>query len=100
MTKELRLIKGGPDEKSSVSLDPEERLRVFRRMAATMARDALNAWSDVYREFEGKVTSGTMITGEARKGFRPGCGWPEFLERMWLLEHHLDHLKRICDGGA
>ncbi|HUT52676.1 MAG TPA: hypothetical protein VM658_04740 [bacterium] len=40
------------------------------------------------------------VTGEARKGFKPECGWPEFLERTWLLEHHLDHLKRIREGSA
>ena len=100
MSTELRLIQGGPDEKGRGYLDPEERLRVFRRMAATMARDALTAWSDIYREFEGKVTCGAMVTGEAGKGFKPECGWPEFLERMWLLEHYLDHLKRICEGSA
>lgn len=69
MTTELRLIQGGPDEKGREPLEPEERLRVFRRMAATMARDALSAWSDVYREFEGKVASGTSH-GRGQEGLQ------------------------------
>jgi hypothetical protein len=37
-----------------------------------------------------------MVTAEMQKGFVPACGWPEFLEKMWLLKHYLDSVGRIC----
>jgi hypothetical protein len=39
-----------------------------------------------------------MVTPEAEKGFRPKCGWPEFLEKMWVLRHYLDYAKRYSEG--
>jgi hypothetical protein len=39
---------------------------------------------------------------EDKVGEAPGpeCGWPEFLEKMWLLRHYLDYAKRLSEGKA
>lgn len=99
MSAKLRVVEGrdgGEDRHEPLS--PEEKLRVFKRLTASMMDDALGAWSRVYGEFEGRVAHGPMVTPEAAAGFTPACGWSEFLERMWLLQHYLDHMKRICEG--
>ncbi len=103
MKQELSVINGGIRttrgiEKSQASPDPETMLRHFRNLSASMAGDALRLWADLYGEFEGTVTHGTMITADAKKGFHPRSGWPEFLEKMRLLSHYLDHLKRLAEG--
>jgi hypothetical protein len=37
-----------------------------------------------------------MVTPEMEEGFKPACGWPEFLEKLWLLKHYLDYIHRFC----
>jgi hypothetical protein len=58
-------------------------------------QDALNVWAELWAELEGRVTSGVMVLPEAENGFKPSCGWPEFLEKMWVLKHYLDFTKRF-----
>ena len=97
METELRLISGGePGPRELPS--PEELLRHFRNVTRSLLEDALSVWSELYGEFEGKVTFGTMVAAESQEGFQPGCGWPEFLEKMRRLEHYLAHARRICEG--
>ena len=101
METDLKLVRGKDSEEEIMkNCSPEEKLRHFRNVTGFMLEDALKVWADIYSEFEGTVTYGTMITADARKGFKPDCGWPEFLEKMRRLEHYLDHAKRICEGRA
>ena len=101
MSMELKVITGGEPEKDRREKpSPEVMLRHFRNLTRSMMEDALDVWSEIYGEFEGTVTCGAMITADARKGFKPECGWPEFLEKMRRLEHYLEHAKRICEGRA
>jgi peptide methionine sulfoxide reductase MsrB len=101
MGTELRVIEGGePEREKREQASPELMLRHFRNVTRSMMEDALSVWSEVYGEFEGTVTCGTMITADAKKGFKPECGWPAFLEKMRRLEHYLDHAKRISEGKA
>ncbi|MEW6441454.1 MAG: hypothetical protein AB1640_11015 [bacterium] len=102
MKQKLSVITGGnsPDtgrEQPMEPLSPERKLYHFRNITSSMAGDALRIWSDLYAELDGTVVCGTMITADAKKGFHPRCGWPEFLERMCLLRNYLDHLKRLAD---
>jgi len=98
MERNLRLVSSEQEKREQAS--PEEMLRHFRNVTRSMLEDSLTIWGELYSEFEGRVTCGAMITADARKGFKPRCGWPEFLEKMRRLEHYLDHAKRICEGRA
>ena len=78
---------------------PETKLRRLRDVAGVMMRDALNTWTDICEEFQDSVvTRSGFVLPQAKKGFKPSCGWPEFLEKMWLLKHQLDFTKRLCEG--
>lgn len=103
MKQELSLINGGitadnAPKQLKESPSPENMLRHFRNITSSMTGDALRIWAEIYGEFHGTVTCGTMITADAKKGFHPRCGWPEFLEKFRLLAHYLDHLKRLSEN--
>jgi hypothetical protein len=97
MSGTLRLIKTGAEYKNVVSQKPlpATELRHFKNVANNLMQDALNVWADLWGELEDQVTSGVMVLPEAKNGFKPSCGWPEFLEKMWLLRHYLDFVKRV-----
>jgi hypothetical protein len=76
----------------------DQRLMHFRNVNSSVLQEALDTWGDVWDQLQGSITHGLMIDPEAEKNFKPECGWPEFLEKLWLLRHHLDYAKRFCDG--
>jgi hypothetical protein len=55
----------------------------------------LKVWSDIWGELENDVAIGVAVSPEDEKGFTPSCGWPEFLEKMWVLRQNLDFLARF-----
>lgn len=66
------------------------------RVAASVTRDANTVWADLWAAFKPHVTPGGVIGPEMTKGFVPECGWPEFMEKLWLLKHYIDSIDRIC----
>ncbi len=74
---------------------PEIMLRHFRNVTDGMVRGALDVWASLWEELQDRIAPGVMILPEAKKGFTPSCGWPEFLEKMWELKHHLDSTHRF-----
>ncbi|OGP58765.1 MAG: hypothetical protein A2V67_18065 [Deltaproteobacteria bacterium RBG_13_61_14] len=99
MTRKFKIISSTGEESSNFqAFRPETKLRHFRNVNASVLQNALDTWGDVWNEFEGTVTHGCLVTPEAAKGFKPKCGWPEFLEKMWLLKHYLDYAKSFCEG--
>src|SRR5450759_5319946 len=66
------------------------------KVAASINRDALDAWTQLWGEFKPHVTSSGAVLPSMEKGFVPSCGWPEFIERLWLLKHYLDSVSRVC----
>ena len=77
----------------------EDPLRHFRNVTGSVLQNALETWRDLWQELQGgTVTPDALATPEAVKGFVPRCGWPEFLEKMGLLEHYLDSAKKFCEG--
>jgi hypothetical protein len=66
------------------------------KVAASVARDGMNTWADLWAEFKPYVSSGGLVGPDLEKGFVPQCGWAEFLERLWLIKHYLDSISRIC----
>ncbi len=68
------------------------------KVSGSVAQDANKVWAEMWSELKQMTTSGGLVVPEAKQGFVPACGWPEFLEKFWLLKHYLDSIQRICDG--
>ena len=66
------------------------------KVADSVARDASGVWADLWGELKPHVTPEGIVLPPLDKGFVPACGWPEFLERLWLLKHYIDSISRIC----
>lgn len=77
---------------------PETKLHHFKNVTGVLMRDALDVWADMWEELRGCATAGALILPKAQQGFKPKCGWPEFLEKMYLLKHYLDYTKRLCEN--
>lgn len=98
MTRHLTVISSDrPDEERKVLL-PEGKFKHFRNILGVVLQDTQDTWAELWRELEGEVTHGVMILPSGEKGSQPRCGWPEFLEKMWLLKHYLDYAKRFTEG--
>ena len=85
----------------NASLDgsAERRAKKFEhllKVATNTNQDAGKAWAALWAEFKPLVGNNGMVMPEAQEGFVPACGWPEFLEKLWLLKHYLDSTHRIC----
>jgi hypothetical protein len=74
----------------------ERELKNFRYVVAAVNQDALRAWADLWEQLKGGVTPAGMVLPEMQQGFKPPCGWAEFLEKFWLLKHYLDYVDRFC----
>jgi len=67
------------------------------KVAGSISQDANKVWAEMWSEYKHLVTGGGMVAPEAAAHFVPQCGWPEFLEKFWLLKHYLDSIQRICE---
>jgi len=67
------------------------------KVAGSVSQDANQVWAEMWGEFRRIVTANGMVIPEAAAHFAPACGWPEFLEKFWLLKHYLDSIQRICE---
>jgi len=75
----------------------KERSRLFKVAVSSVNDSANGVWAEIYSEFKGISTPGNAIVPEAVKnGFTPSCGWPEFMEKLWLLKHYIDQTGRLC----
>ena len=74
----------------------EQALKDFRYVVSSVDQSALKVWDELWREFQDGVTPAGAVTDAWEKGFQPSCGWPEFLEKLWLLRHYLDYILRFC----
>jgi len=73
----------------------ERALRDFRYVVSAVNDSALRAWEDLWKELQAGVTPGGQVGPEMQSGFKPERGWPEFLEKFWLLKHYLDYIHRF-----
>ncbi len=88
---------GGSNEGPDIlPFTPMAELEHLLKVAGSVTNDANKVWAEIWGEFKRIVTSSGMILDEAKNGFVPSCGWPEFLEKFWLLKHYLDSVQRIC----
>ncbi len=67
------------------------------KVADSITQDANKTWAEMWNELKRLTTGGGLVVPEGEKGFVPECGWPEFLEKFWLLKHYLDSIQRICE---
>ncbi len=97
MTERIKLIKVGAGHEHIVCQRPlpTTELRHFKNVTGSVMQDALNVWADLWGELQGSVTCGVMVRPEVENRFKPSCGWPEFLEKMWLLRHCFDFTRRF-----
>lgn len=79
----------------SVASDAERALKNLRYVVGSVNDSALAVWAELWREFQ-RVAADERVAAETDRGFRPGCGWAEFLEKFWLLKHYLDYVHRFC----
>lgn len=71
-------------------------LQNFRYVVASVNDSALAVWADLWNELRGSVATNGVVTPEMAEGYKPACGWPDFLEKLWLLKHYLDYIHRFC----
>ena len=71
-------------------------LEHLREVADFVTQDANHVWADIWDQFKPLVSPGGVVRPEAQDGFVPSCGWPEFLEKLWLLTHYVDSVQEIC----
>jgi hypothetical protein len=71
-------------------------LRNFRYVVASVNESASAVWADLWKELQGHVATNGMVTPAMEQGFKPACGWAEFIEKLWLLKHYLDYIHRFC----
>lgn len=87
---------------------PQVELKHFQNVIGNVTQDALNVWDEVWGELQHAAHTGITIVPEAiedshlpdekspaTEPFKPSCGWPEFMEKMWLLRHYLDFMARF-----
>lgn len=66
------------------------------KVAGAVTHDATKVWADLWAQFKDHITPDGRVMPEMQKGFVPACGWGEFMEKFWLLKHHLDSASRVC----
>jgi hypothetical protein len=89
---------GIPKEEPTVlPFTPLFELEHLLKVSSSVAQDANQVWAEIWAELRRITTGNGMISPEAKDGFVPACGWPEFLEKFWLLKHYLDSIQRICE---
>jgi len=95
---EMPDVEGSNSEEPAIlPFTPMTELEHLLKVAGSVTEDANKVWAEIWGEFKRIVSSSGMILDEAKDGFVPSCGWPEFLEKFWLLKHYLDSVRRICE---
>ena len=87
-------IKNGNENVESQQSPKVPELQDFKNVTNNLVQDALTVWADLWAELEGRVEpdrSGRRTNNR----FEPSCGWNEYLEKMWVLKHYLDFVKRL-----
>jgi hypothetical protein len=96
MSQGVRLVRFEGDKSKTVAQAPSAQVELahFRNVTNSVVQDALSTWADLWAELETNVACGVAVT-EASACWSPTCGWPEFLEKMWVLRQNLDFLARF-----
>ena len=84
------------EQPESPVASPQAHLEHLLKVAESVTQDANRTWADIWAEMKCCVTPNGLVSPKAAEGFTPACGWPEFLEKFWLLKHYIDSIQRIC----
>ena len=97
MSQGMKLLRFDGEEPQTVARTPssDEELRHYRNVIGSVTQDALTVWAEIWGELQNGVHSSAMAESDAGEGFTPSCGWPEFMEKMWLLRHYLEFMARF-----
>ena len=85
-----------PEAPNILPFTPLKEIEHLLKVSGSVCEDANKVWAEIWGELKCMATGGGMVVPEAAEGFVPSCGWPEFLEKVWLLKHYLDSIQRIC----
>lgn len=77
----------------------ERALKNFRYIVASVNQDATKVWTDLWEQLRTGVTPVGTVLPAMEQGFKPACGWAEFLEKFWLLKHYLDSIDHFSQGS-
>jgi hypothetical protein len=86
-----------PEQPSVLPFTPLFELEHLLKVSGSVAQDANQVWAEMWAQLKHITTGSGMIVPGSKEGFVPECGWPEFLEKFWLLKHYLDSIQRICE---
>lgn len=92
-TPEKANVKDGNGQVVSQRPSSAMELQDFKNVTNNLIQDALGVWADLWAELDGRIE--TNGNGHKPNTFNPSCGWTEFLEKMWVLKHYLDFVKRL-----
>lgn len=67
---------------------------------ASVTSDAAKSWDRLWRQLKPCTTENLLVLPSASEGFKPECGWAEFLEEFWLLKHYIDFTGRFCQQAC
>ncbi len=95
--RKTRAVEPPAEQPMVLPLSPVVELDHLLKVAGSVSQDANQIWAEMWGEFRRVMTANGMIIPEAAEHFAPACGWPEFLEKFWLLKHYLDSIQRICE---
>jgi hypothetical protein len=70
-------------------------LQNYKNINNSLMNDALNVWAELWAELDGQVGPDQKLSLDIENGFKPSCGWSQYLEKMWVLWYYLDFAKRI-----
>ena len=98
MARQLTVISGSGSAREHKVLQPDDQLKHFKNVTGAVLQDAQDTWADLWKELQGEVVDGVVLLTNGRQALQPKSGWPQFLEKMWLLKHQLDYARRFCEG--
>jgi hypothetical protein len=73
---------------------PEIDLRDYKKVTTCITQDALDLWAELWSELQGKGNIDDPDPTARDREFSPSCGMSQFLDKMWLLKHYLEFIKR------
>ncbi len=73
----------------------ERKLKGVRYVVGSVNDSALKVWTELWQELQQGATPNGVVLPATERGFKPSCGWPEFLEKFWLLKHYLDYVRNF-----
>lgn len=77
-----------------------DRARSQFAAAAAVTEGALKTWAELWEQIKPGVTPSGMVLPAMQQGFKPPCGWAEFLEACWRLKTELEFACRFCRDAS